>query len=265
MWLSGPFHLFTPSTDWTRPTHFRENHLLYSLIQMLISSRNTLTAALRMILDQLSIQPMAQPSSHIKLRTTLTPGTLSAPQPPPHCLQRSTQCILQGHGLLLRSALRRLALRGSAITTLAQMRLSGKKSLLQELREQHALEQGSSQCLDEHQWQLLRALVRPCLSPLPNPEQECRFLGFQVPVWFSQTPILGTSLAKIPCSQCSGGLGSIPGRGTRSHMLQVRVCMLQLRGKKPKILRASAKNIRQAAMKIEAPVCHSWDLVQPNN
>ncbi|XP_057562217.1 evC complex member EVC isoform X4 [Hippopotamus amphibius kiboko] len=72
--------------------------------------------------------------------------------------EESTQCILQGHDLLLRSALRRLALRGSAITTLTQMRLSGKKSLLQELREQHALEQGSSQCLDEHQWQLLRAL-----------------------------------------------------------------------------------------------------------
>ncbi|KAF3825346.1 hypothetical protein GH733_005980 [Mirounga leonina] len=66
--------------------------------------------------------------------------------------------IHQGHDLLLRSALRRLALRGSAITTLAHMRLSGKKSLLQELREQHALEQGSSQCLDEHQLQLLRAL-----------------------------------------------------------------------------------------------------------
>ncbi|XP_054364979.1 evC complex member EVC isoform X7 [Mirounga angustirostris] len=72
--------------------------------------------------------------------------------------EESTWCIRQGHDLLLRSALRRLALRGSAITTLAHMRLSGKKSLLQELREQHALEQGSSQCLDEHQLQLLRAL-----------------------------------------------------------------------------------------------------------
>lgn len=90
------------------------------------------------------------------------------PQPGTHFLQRSTQCILQGHDLLLRSALRRLALRSSAITTLTQMRLSGKKSLLQELREQHALEQDSSQCLDEHQWQLLRALVRLCASaPCP--------------------------------------------------------------------------------------------------
>lgn len=72
--------------------------------------------------------------------------------------EESTRYILQGHELLLRAALRRLALRGSAVATLTHMRLSSKKRLLQELREQHALEQGSSQCLDEHQWQLLRAL-----------------------------------------------------------------------------------------------------------
>lgn len=70
----------------------------------------------------------------------------------------STRGILQVQDLLLRSALRRLALRSSAIATLTQMRLCGKKTLLQELREQHVLEQGPSQCLDEHQWQLLRAL-----------------------------------------------------------------------------------------------------------
>lgn len=75
------------------------------------------------------------------------------------------RCVLQGHALLLRSALRRLALRGSAVAALTQMRLAGKKSLLQELREQHALEQGSSQCLDEHQWQLLSALVSPGAVP----------------------------------------------------------------------------------------------------
>ncbi|KAM5271304.1 evC complex member EVC [Ctenodactylus gundi] len=66
--------------------------------------------------------------------------------------------VLQGQELLLRSALRRLALRGGAVTTLTQMRLWGKKRLLQEVREQRALEQGSSPCLDEHQWQLLQAL-----------------------------------------------------------------------------------------------------------
>ena len=40
----------------------------------------------------------------------------------------------------------------------------------------------------------------------------------------------------------AGGSGSIPGQGTRSHMLQPRVCMLQLK-------------IPQTAMKIEDPVC----------
>nr|XP_025145511.1 ellis-van Creveld syndrome protein isoform X8 [Bubalus bubalis] len=94
--------------------------------------------------------------------------------------EESTQCILQGHGLLLRSALRRLALRGSAITTLAQMRLSGKKSLLQELREQHALEQGSSQCLDEHQWQLLRALEARVLEEASRLEEEAQQTRLQL-------------------------------------------------------------------------------------
>lgn len=78
---------------------------------------------------------------------------------------RATRGILQGHELLLCSALRRLALRGTSITALAQMRLSGKKRLLQELHEQLALEQGVSPCLEEHQWQLLRALVRTQCRP----------------------------------------------------------------------------------------------------
>ena len=89
LWLSGPFLVFISSTDWTRPTHFREDLLLYAFIQMLTSSRNTLTAPLRMILDQLSIQPMAQPSSHIELTTTLsearsthTPPLTSSPLSP---------------------------------------------------------------------------------------------------------------------------------------------------------------------------------------
>ncbi|XP_033712725.1 evC complex member EVC isoform X5 [Tursiops truncatus] len=94
--------------------------------------------------------------------------------------EESTQCILQGHDLLLRSALRRLALRSSAITTLTQMRLSGKKSLLQELREQHALEQDSSQCLDEHQWQLLRALEARVLEEAGRLEEETQQTRLQL-------------------------------------------------------------------------------------
>ena len=35
-------------------------------------------------------------------------------------------------------------------------------------------------------------------------------------------------MAKAPCSQCRG-LGLIPGQGTRSHMPEVRVHMLQLK------------------------------------
>lgn len=104
-----------------------------------------------------------------------------APWEVPHCSEhpgalsslassyRSTRGILQGHELLLCSALRRLALRGTTITALAQMRLSGKKRLLQELHEQLALEQGVSPCLEEHQWQLLRALVRTQCLPSPSP------------------------------------------------------------------------------------------------
>ncbi|XP_065770510.1 evC complex member EVC isoform X2 [Muntiacus reevesi] len=94
--------------------------------------------------------------------------------------EESTQYILQAHELLLRSALRRLALRGSAITTLTQMRLSGKKGLLQELREQHALEQGSSQGLDEHQWQLLRALEARVLEEAGRLEEEAQQTRLQL-------------------------------------------------------------------------------------
>ena len=35
-------------------------------------------------------------------------------------------------------------------------------------------------------------------------------------------------VAKTPCSQCRGP-GLIPGQGTSSHILQLRVCMLQLK------------------------------------
>ncbi|XP_024907603.1 ellis-van Creveld syndrome protein [Pteropus alecto] len=94
--------------------------------------------------------------------------------------EESVRWILQGHTLLLCSALRRLALRGSAITTLTQMRLAGKKSLLQELREQHALEQGSSQCLDEHQWQLLGALEARVLEETNRLQEEAQRTRLQL-------------------------------------------------------------------------------------
>uniref|UniRef100_A0A673SVS5 EvC ciliary complex subunit 1 n=1 Tax=Suricata suricatta TaxID=37032 RepID=A0A673SVS5_SURSU len=94
--------------------------------------------------------------------------------------EESMCCILQGHDLLLRSALRRLALRGSALTALAHMRLAGKKTLLQELREQLALEQGSSQCLDEHQWELLRALEARVMEEASRLEDELQQTRLQL-------------------------------------------------------------------------------------
>ncbi|KAL1789455.1 ellis-van Creveld syndrome protein isoform X1 [Sigmodon hispidus] len=94
--------------------------------------------------------------------------------------EESTRGILQGHELLLGSALRRLALRGSTITALAQMRLSRKKRLLQELREQLALEQGASPCLEEHQWQLLRALEARILEEAARLEDEAQQTGLRL-------------------------------------------------------------------------------------
>ncbi|XP_076992478.1 evC complex member EVC [Tamandua tetradactyla] len=94
--------------------------------------------------------------------------------------EESSRAVLQGHSLLLRSALRRLALRSSVFTTLAQMRLSAKKNLLQELREQHALEQGSAQCMDEHQWQLLRALEARVLEEASRLEEEAQHTRLQL-------------------------------------------------------------------------------------
>ena len=49
----------------------------------------------------------------------------------------------------------------------------------------------------------------------------------------------------------SEGPGSIPGQGTRFHMLQLRFCILQL-------------NILCATMETEDPKSHNWDLEQPN-
>nr|XP_013002002.1 ellis-van Creveld syndrome protein isoform X2 [Cavia porcellus] len=94
--------------------------------------------------------------------------------------EQSTQSVLQGHRLLLYSALRRLGLRGDALAALAQMRLSGKKRPLQELREQHVLEQGSSPCLDEHQWQLLKALEARILEGTTRLEDDAQRTRMQL-------------------------------------------------------------------------------------
>ncbi|XP_015480029.2 ellis-van Creveld syndrome protein isoform X4 [Parus major] len=75
------------------------------------------------------------------------------------CLSdESVSYILQKHRLLLCSVVRRLTFRRVGMAALARMRLSRKKSSLQELREQHNLQKGSSLCQDEDQWQLQKAV-----------------------------------------------------------------------------------------------------------
>ncbi|OXB72869.1 UNVERIFIED_CONTAM: hypothetical protein H355_005259, partial [Colinus virginianus] len=76
------------------------------------------------------------------------------------CLSdESVNYILQKQRLLLCSVWRRLTLRGIGMAALTRMRMSRKKSLLQELREQHILQKSSSACQDEDQWQLQKAVV----------------------------------------------------------------------------------------------------------
>ncbi|NXH19507.1 EVC protein, partial [Bucco capensis] len=84
----------------------------------------------------------------------------------------SVNYILQTHQFLLCSVLRRVTLRRIGMAALARMRLSRKKSLLQELREQHTLQKGSSFCQDEDQWQLQKAVESHILEEEEKLEEE---------------------------------------------------------------------------------------------
>ncbi|XP_010076317.1 PREDICTED: ellis-van Creveld syndrome protein-like, partial [Pterocles gutturalis] len=89
------------------------------------------------------------------------------------CLSdESVNYILQKHRLLLCSVLTRLTLRRVGMAVLARMRLSRKKSLLQELREQHTSQKGSSPCQDEDQWQLQKAVESHILEEEEKLEEE---------------------------------------------------------------------------------------------
>ncbi|NXP49042.1 EVC protein, partial [Heliornis fulica] len=89
------------------------------------------------------------------------------------CLtDESVNYILQMHQLLLCSVLTRLTHRRVGMAALACMRLSRKKSLLQELREQHILQKGSSPCQDEDQWQLQKAVESHILEEEEKLEEE---------------------------------------------------------------------------------------------
>ncbi|XP_025977744.2 evC complex member EVC isoform X1 [Dromaius novaehollandiae] len=84
----------------------------------------------------------------------------------------SVNYILQKHRLLLSSVLRRVTLRNIGMATLTRMRMSRKKSLLQELREQHVLQKSSSHCQDEDQWQLQKAVESHILEEEEKLEEE---------------------------------------------------------------------------------------------
>ncbi|NXY40317.1 EVC protein, partial [Ceuthmochares aereus] len=89
------------------------------------------------------------------------------------CLgDESVDYILQKHRLLLCSVLTRLTLRRVGIAALARMKLSRKKSLLQDLKEQHTLQKGLSPCQDEDQWQLQKAVDSHILEEEEKLEEE---------------------------------------------------------------------------------------------
>uniref|UniRef100_F6X0A2 EvC ciliary complex subunit 1 n=1 Tax=Monodelphis domestica TaxID=13616 RepID=F6X0A2_MONDO len=86
--------------------------------------------------------------------------------------EESRKYILQKHKLMMSSILRRLSLRNIAAATMTQMRMSRKKCLLQELKEQYILEKSSSQCQDEHQWHLLKAMESRILEEEKKVKEE---------------------------------------------------------------------------------------------
>ncbi|XP_077333926.1 evC complex member EVC [Lithobates pipiens] len=67
--------------------------------------------------------------------------------------EESHRLAIQRHKFLLRSVMRTLSLRTITMATLTQMRMSRKIVIVQELKEQHALEKGKWHLQNEEQWQ----------------------------------------------------------------------------------------------------------------
>ncbi|XP_075714111.1 evC complex member EVC [Rhinoderma darwinii] len=84
----------------------------------------------------------------------------------------SNKFALQRHKFLLRSVLRTLALRSIAMATLTQMRMSRKIVIVQELKEQHALEKCKWHLQDEEQWQTQKEMEAHILEEENNLEEE---------------------------------------------------------------------------------------------
>ncbi|KAG8591396.1 hypothetical protein GDO81_000161 [Engystomops pustulosus] len=84
----------------------------------------------------------------------------------------SNKFALQRHKFLLRSVLRTLALRNIAMATLTQMRMSRKIVIVQELKEQHALEKCKWHLQDEEQWQTQKEMEAHILEEENQLEEE---------------------------------------------------------------------------------------------
>jgi len=89
--MGRAFVLFSPSTDWERPTHIGSPICcIQSMIQMLMSSPNTLTDTLRILCNQISGYPshVDTGSSHhspLPSESPFWPRLLALPCFPPPC------------------------------------------------------------------------------------------------------------------------------------------------------------------------------------
>jgi hypothetical protein len=78
------FVLLGPSTDWMRPTHLGEGHLLYSVypFKCCFHSENTHSRTPRIMFNQMPEHLVPQPSWHIKLTITATISLLTCQHGP---------------------------------------------------------------------------------------------------------------------------------------------------------------------------------------
>ncbi|XP_069059113.1 evC complex member EVC [Pleurodeles waltl] len=86
--------------------------------------------------------------------------------------EESATFVFQRHKLLLCSVLRMIALRTIAVATQTQMKVCRKKSLLQEMREQHLVETRTTHCPDENKWQLHKEMESRILANEGAVEEE---------------------------------------------------------------------------------------------
>lgn len=86
--------------------------------------------------------------------------------------EESATFVFQRHKLLLCSLLRMTALRIVVMATQTQMKVCRKKSLLQELREQHLVETRATHCPDENKWQLHKEMESRILENEGKVEEE---------------------------------------------------------------------------------------------